>query len=153
MRKSSVQHQHLKQPLLLIVSLIDYRWQIADRYLFVGQAELLAQLGLVLCSQVRVPLERPLHAADLLRREGRARPPPWRRRRRRGGGGAVGGEGVTSFTLVAGGLLLGAAAEPDLGRCRRKNQSYRRRSEWRRHIKPLTEVKLLTPLCKNTVRM
>ncbi len=45
-------------------------------YLFVGQVELLAQLGLVLCSQVRVPLEDPLHAADLLRREGRARSPP-----------------------------------------------------------------------------
>lgn len=100
-----------------------------DRYLFVGQAELLAQLGLVLCSQVSVPLERPLHAADLLGCEGRAWPPPRRRRRRRGGGGAVGGEGVTSFALVAGGLLLCAAAEPGLRHCRRRNRSYRRRSE------------------------
>lgn len=47
-----------------------------DNYLFIRQAELLAQLGLVLCSQVSVPLERPLHAADLLGCEGRAWPPP-----------------------------------------------------------------------------
>lgn len=93
-------------------------------YLFVGQIELLAQLGLVLRSQISVSLEGPLHAADLLRCEGRARPPPWRRRRRRGGGraalcGGRGRERVISFALIAGGLLLCPTAKADLcGGCK-----------------------------------
>lgn len=90
----------------------------SDFYLFVWQIELLAQLGLVLRSQIGVSLEGPLHAADLLRCEGRAGPPPWRRRRRRGGRAALcGGRGrerVISFALIAGGLLLCPTAKADL---------------------------------------
>ena len=91
-----------------------------DGYLFVGEVEFSAELGLVLSAQVGVLLEGPLQAVDLLRREGRAGPPGLRGGRRqeapavgeshRGGGGG-GGEGATSFALVSRGLLLCAAAE------------------------------------------
>lgn len=90
-----------------------------DFYLFVWQIELLAQLGLVLCSQISVPLEGPLHAADLLCCKGRTGPPRQRRGRWRGGYAALSGgrgwERVTSFTLVARGLLLCSAAKASLG--------------------------------------
>lgn len=90
-----------------------------DFYLFVWQIELLAQLGLVLRAQISVPLEGPLHAADLLCCKGRSGPPPQRRGRWRGGCAALGvgrrWEWVTSFTLVARGLLLCSAAKVSLG--------------------------------------
>lgn len=49
-------------------------------HLLVREAELLAELSLVLRTQVGVPLEGLLHGADLLGGKGRAGPPPRRRR-------------------------------------------------------------------------
>lgn len=83
-----------------------------DVYLLVGEAEPLAQLGLVLGAQVGVPLEGLLQAVDLVRCEGGAGPPATgrgqgkgRMRRWRRGvealGGGTGGERLASFTLIA----------------------------------------------------
>lgn len=86
-------------------------------YLFIGQVELLAELHLVLGSQVSVFLEGPLQVLDLLGCESGPRPPAHRGRRRRGGGAVgVGGrwQNLAPFALVPGGLLFSPTAETTL---------------------------------------